>query len=131
LKRFGKRERGFTLIELLVVVGIMAALAAIVVPNVAKFVGTGKSQGAAAEGDAVQAALDACIADNGLTGVTSTIGSPVTDFSAYDPDDTGPAPFLYPTYIRIATAKYGSDGLAVADGGTGWEWDGTGEVVLP
>jgi len=33
---------GFTLIELLVVVGIMAALAAIVVPNVARFVAPGR-----------------------------------------------------------------------------------------
>ena len=38
---------GFTLIGVLVVVGIMAALAAIVVPNMARFVGTGTEEGAA------------------------------------------------------------------------------------
>ena len=38
---------------------------------------------------------------------------------------------LYPDYIRIKDAKYGSDGKAVADGGTGWVIGATGEVTLP
>ncbi len=128
MKRFGKRQGGFTLIELLVVVGIMAALAAIIVPNVARFVGTGKTEGAAAEGDALQAGIDAAIADNGLT--TVTVGTDVKNFAAYDPDGAGPAPFLYPTYVRIATAKYGSDGKSGATQ-TGWDIDTSGKVTLP
>jgi prepilin-type N-terminal cleavage/methylation domain-containing protein len=34
-------QRGFTLVELLVVIGILAALAAVVVPNVGRFAGSG------------------------------------------------------------------------------------------
>src|SRR3990170_4981379 len=97
-----RKEQGFTLIELLVVVGILAALAAILVPNVAKFVGTGQAEGANAELDSVQAAVDAAIADLGLTAVT--LGDEVADFGAYLIDGTTP---LYPDYLRVEDAKYG------------------------
>jgi len=130
VKRFGKRQGGFTLIELLVVVGIMAALAAIIVPNVARFVGSGQSEGAAAEADAVQAGMDAAIADNGLTAVVpAAAGSEVTDFSAaglYDIDPAGSGIFLYPNYLRIQTAKYGS-----TTGTLGYIISATGEVTKP
>jgi len=127
MKRFGKRQKGFTLIELLVVVGIMAALAAIIVPNVARFVGSGRSEGAAAEGDAVQAGIDAAMADLGLKSgdVNDNLGAAVTDFSTYAVD--GGTTMLYPEYIRIGTAKYGSDGTA----NSGWLIDDTGKVTLP
>ena len=95
----GKGQKGFTLIELLVVVGIMAALAAIIIPNVAKFVGVGQTQGAAAEADAVQAGLDAAIADNGLSAVIP--GVKVVNFAIdIDPSTTGTVN-LYPTYLRM------------------------------
>lgn len=128
MKRFGKRERGFTLIELLVVVGIMAALAAIVVPNVARFVGTGKSEGAAAEHDAVQAGIDAAIADLGLTTVTQDtgvgVGTKTFDLWDLDPNTAG-VQALYPQYLRIDTAKYGTGGAA----GAGYDISNTGEVA--
>jgi type IV pilus assembly protein PilA len=142
MKRFGKRQKGFTLIELLVVVGIMAALAAIIVPNVARFVGSGKAEGAAAEGDALQAGIDAAMADQGW--LTVNVGTDVTDFSStgytpgdwtYDPDGVGgigvgDALYLYPDFLRIQTAKYGSDGLGGATQ-TGWDIGTSGEVALP
>jgi len=131
MKRFGKRQKGFTLIELLVVVGIMAALAAIIVPNVARFVGAGKSEGAAAEGDAVQAGVDAAMADLGLKS-GEVNAQTVVDFDAYQIDPIGHAGvYLAPDYLRIMSAKYSSDGTPVADGGTGWVIDNTGKVTLP
>lgn len=44
-----KREHGFTLVELLVVIAIIAILAAIVVPNVAKYLGKARATKAKAE----------------------------------------------------------------------------------
>ncbi|MBU2009540.1 MAG: type II secretion system GspH family protein [Chloroflexi bacterium] len=125
VKKTGKAQKGFTLIELLVVVGIMAALAAIIVPNVARFVGSGQTEGAAAEGDALQAGMDAAIADNGFTAVVA--GVTVTDFATYDidPDAVGVL-YLYPEYLRIQVPKYGS-----VTGTPGWTWSVTGEVTKP
>jgi len=136
----GKGQKGFTLIELLVVVGIMAALAAIIIPNVAKFVGVGQTQGAATEKDAVQTAMDAAIADNGFLTVTPettgagtlakpfsqvTIGTanpgqglltyPVYLFGTTNPNDNSVS-----DYVRFDVAKYGP-----------YTWTGTGLVSGP
>ena len=131
----GKGQKGFTLIELLVVVGIMAALAAIIIPNVAKFVGVGQTQGAAAEVDSVQTAMDAAIADNGTVTVTAnTTGAGSNADNAFstagsaigiaDPDGPGPLPSyavnLFPNYLRFDFGKYGP-----------YTWDATGLVSGP
>ena len=61
--RIGKGEKGFTLIEMLVVVGIIVALAAVIVPTVIKFTDEGQTGAQNAELDAVQAAVDVWMAD--------------------------------------------------------------------
>ena len=37
-------QKGFTLIEMIVVVGIIAVLAAVIVPNIGKFIGSGEDR---------------------------------------------------------------------------------------
>ncbi len=50
-------QKGFTLIELLVVIAILGTLAAVVVLNVTRFMGSGRDQAAATERHNVQTAV--------------------------------------------------------------------------
>jgi len=65
--RLPKRgEKGFTLIELLIVVAILGVLAAVVIPNVGRFIGRGEDEAADTEFANVQSAVVAMMTDNQL-----------------------------------------------------------------
>jgi type IV pilus assembly protein PilA len=90
-------QRGFTLVELLVVIGILAALAAVVVPNVGRFAGSGDTAANSTEAGTVQAAMDLYMADtSNLTVAANAVAT--ADFSASDP-------VLSPGYIRQNPTK--------------------------
>jgi len=66
--RLPKRgERGFTLIELLIVVAILGVLAAVVIPNVGRFIGRGETEAADTEFSNIQTAVVSMMVDNGLS----------------------------------------------------------------
>jgi prepilin-type N-terminal cleavage/methylation domain-containing protein len=95
---------GFTLVELLVVVGIIVALGAVIVPNVLRFADSGNEGALEAERDAVQAAMDAMMADIGVTAVTANdlaaTGDGVSDWTAT------PAEASLDTYLREDTTTF-------------------------
>lgn len=129
IKRFRYGEQGFTLIELLVVVAILGVLAAVVVPNVGKFMGSGTVEAANTEARNVRMAVLAYMVDNSLAeiepgqvgpgieggnpqdiGPVSQNGSTVKDFitgnlqAVYDIDETG----AITNATRVASSKWGN-----------------------
>jgi type IV pilus assembly protein PilA len=63
LNSFRAGESGFTLIELLIVIAILGILAAVIIPNVSKFIGTSHVSAANAELAQVGTAAQAAAAD--------------------------------------------------------------------
>ena len=86
LRNFARRtnlgQKGFTLIEMIVVVGIIAVLAAVIVPNIGKFIGTGEQGAKNAEQESVETAMSAMMADKAVTTVTALSGSSINDWSS-------------------------------------------------
>lgn len=97
LKKLRNSEAGFTLAELLIVVGIVVALAGVILPNVGRFAGEGQRGGLAAEMSSVQTAIDAYGVDNQITPLPIPTDW-VTDFLT----GNGPANTLNLTgYLRL------------------------------
>ncbi|MDZ4247521.1 MAG: type II secretion system protein, partial [Dehalococcoidia bacterium] len=85
--RIPKRgEKGFTLIELLIVVAILGVLAAVVVPNVGRFLGRGETEARRAEKHNIQASVTAMMTDNNLVAIPNPLigfANATKDMSSY------------------------------------------------
>ncbi len=114
MRSFLRNKKGFTLIELLIVVAILGILAAVIIPNVGRFLGRGEDEARRAEFHDISVALTALMVENNL----SAIPSPVSANTA--PCTTGTqAMDAYPDDASVvATADKTNDpnGNAYTDG---------------
>ncbi len=125
LKKLASRitggQKGFTLIEMIVVVGIIAVLAAVIVPNIGKFIGSGEQGAKNAEFESVQTAMNAMMADKAVVLVvdhSAATSSSVQVWTAEpkeDAADIGTLPLG--TYLQNPTTVYF------------YCWDSTGQLT--
>ncbi len=120
-------EKGFTLIELLIVVAILGVLAAVVIPNVGRFIGRGQVEAAATELSNVQAAVTAMMVDNNLSVLPNPVAVATSDMTNF-PDATSactvaklldPTGTAYTADDKDGFILYGHDVIADGDDETG------------
>ena len=70
-------QKGFNLIELLIVVATLGALAAVIIPNVGRFIGHGETEAKDTEVSNIQLAVHSMMVDNEL----DTLDNPISNIA--------------------------------------------------
>ena len=70
IQRVYRCESGFTLVEMMAVVGIIAVLAAVIIPNIGKFIGSGIQGAKDVEWESVQSGFELMVTDRAVVTVT-------------------------------------------------------------
>ena len=106
--RLPKRgEKGFTLIELLIVIAILGVLAAVVIPNVGRFIGRGQTEADKTELANIQSAVISMMTDNNI----ATLPDPQDSASANMSDFPNKNTLLTNQYILYGANVTGATGL--------------------
>ena len=97
-------ERGFTLIELLIVVAILGVLAAVVIPNVGRFIGRGETEAQTTELSNIQAAVLSMMTDQNVAELPAGFySSTYTNDMAKFPNPAGTWYVLYQASVNTTT----------------------------
>ena len=105
LKHFRYGQKGFTLIELLVVIGILGVIAAVVVPNVGKFIGRGQTEAEATELHNVQTSVMAMMVDSASGELDAAVAT-TNDMSTVLATETVAGDLKLSTYLTGLNADF-------------------------
>lgn len=98
-------QNGFSLIEMIVVIGIVSLLAAVIVPNIGKFIGAGDQGAKDSEAHTVQNALHAMMSEQVLG--TLAASTTATSYWGDKPEGVGTVPLYYlDKYLREDSTVY-------------------------
>ena len=110
-------QSGFTLIEMIVTVGIIAVLAAVILPSVGRFAGIGEQGAGDVEQESVETAMTAVMAEQVITAVNPWTGPGKTSTNTWNDKPTGGTVFLG-DYLQDSTTDhfycFDSDGYITA-----------------
>ena len=114
MQKLVRRQKGFTLIELLVVVAILGILAAVIIPNVGRFLGRGETEAGDTEFQNVITAVVAMMVDNGISALPNP--SALAKTKGTGGCDTGTT--LMTEFPDLLSAVASKDKLTDPNGGT-------------
>ena len=115
--RVARDQRGFTLIEMLVVVGIIVALAAIIVPLVIAFSGEGEKASREGERETLQTAIQSMMVKNDLASVIKSKDADTLGIKVTNSGTDFHATYNLKDHIDQGTTKYC------------YRWDTTGRIT--
>ena len=119
MEKVHQGKGGFTLLEVLIVIIILAVLAAVVVFNVGGFMGAGTEEIAKMQGNLVQTAITAAMAQESAKNVVGdSIGANGTS-------KTSPAEWE----LRVGDTNVTMSKYITSDIQGYWEWDDNGTII--
>lgn len=121
-RRSRNKEKGFTLIELLLVVAILGVLAAVIVPNISKFIGSGTVEAANTEAHNVHTAVIVYMKENNLSSITAGAVGPNHDLPAGSANTTPKSFLMNPSALQATYAINSNGEISGANATSGSEW---------